>query len=332
MRFVINAFVILSISYLAIATQAQENPAKPSEAPASEPVVVAADENSTEKTVKENRPNRAAEKKSEKSAPKGKSSSGDKATPKSEPQAPPARKPLTNFGSLTHPQIPGQPWRIHDLKRRRPNAIAPGVIDSMPPADARVLFDGTNLDEWYQLGGEEELYEAQWKIQDGYFEIVPRTGSILTLDSFESCQLHIEWFIPEGTQGAGQGRGNSGIKLMERYEVQILDSYKSRTYADGQAASIYGQYPPLVNATRPQGEWQTYEIVFEAPRYEEGKMVRPPYITLFHNGVLVHNHRELAGPTGLRGSPKDFVPPAAPIMLQDHGNRIRFRNIWIRDL
>jgi hypothetical protein len=239
---------------------------------------------------------------------------------------------IDKIGSNTNPMIPGLPWRIHDIKRPRPKAVTPGSTDAAPPADARILFDGKDLSEWYHPGIDDEAFQPLWKIRDGYFEVEPRTGSLLTVDSFASCQLHIEWMIPEGTVGTSQGRGNSGIKFMERYEIQILDSFKNRTYADGQAGSIYGQFPPLVNANREQGQWQSYEIVFEAPKYDTGKLTRPPYFTVFHNGILVQNHIELTGPTGLRGSPRDVVPPAAPIMLQDHGNRIRFRNIWIRDL
>jgi hypothetical protein len=244
------------------------------------------------------------------------------------------KKPLPKIGSVATPQIPGQPWRIHDIKRPRPKMVKPGVVDSAPPADARILFDGKDLGEWYHPGNAEEdvAYEPRWKVVDGYFEIEPHTGSILTVDSFASCQFHIEWMIPEGTTGTSQGRGNSGIKFMERYEVQILDSHNNRTYADGQAAAIYGQYPPMVNATREQGQWQSYDIIFEAPSYAEGKQVQPPVVTVLHNGILVHHRRQLTGPTGLRGASNEVVPPAAPIMLQDHNNRIRFRNIWIRDL
>lgn len=278
--------------------------------------------------------------KSEKSVPESPNGSEDpkkkkrnaKPAPKPAKPEPPVKKSLPNVGALKHPQIPGQPWRIHDIKRPRPKAVAPGVVDSAPPADAVVLFDGENLGQWYHIGPEEELYEAQWKVQDGYFEVEPRTGTLVSLDSFGSCQLHIEWMVPKGTSGTSQGRGNSGIKFMERYEVQVLDSFNNRTYADGQAASLYGQYPPMVNAMRPQGEWQTYDIVFEAPTYDAGKLKRPPFATVFHNGILVQNHRELVGPTGLRGGASEEVPPAAPISLQDHGNRIRFRNIWVREL
>ena len=290
---------------------------------------------------KEKKPNKPSEnKKADKPESDSSETSSEAKEKKEQPKAiskpskpePPEKKPLPNIGSLKNPQIPGQTWRIHDLKRPRPKAVAPGVVDNAPPADAIVLFDGENLDQWYHIGSEDETYEAQWKVQDGYFEVEPRTGSLLSIESFGSCQLHIEWMIPKGITGASQGRGNSGIKLMERYEIQVLDSFKNITYADGQAGSIYGQFPPLVNAVRQQGEWQTYEIIFEAPIYEAGKMKRPPIATVFLNGILVQNHRELAGPTGLRGSAQEEVPPAAPIMLQDHGNRIRFRNIWIREL
>lgn len=242
----------------------------------------------------------------------------------------PSRQRLPHIGSMKSENIPGQPWRIHDALRPRPVVVTPGASDSQPPSDAIVLFDGTDLSNWCHRGPEDELYEAEWKIVDGCLEVAPRTGNLYTIDSFGSCQLHIEWFIPEGTTGTSQGRGNSGIKIMERFEIQVLDSYRNRTYADGQAGSIYGQYPPLVNAVRRPGEWQTYEIFFEAPIFEDDKLKRPATVTLLHNGVLVQLHRELAGPTGARLPKYTTLQPAAPIMLQDHGNKVRYRNIWIR--
>ncbi len=359
-RSALRAFAI--VPFLGLAVVAQEENTKPVEASAKQDVKVEAEptakrdvtsdkkaeaapkakqevktEKPSQKPADEPKDNReASSKNSDKPGAGAPTDSGESKEKKRESKPakpePPVKKPLPNIGSLTHPKIPGQPWRIHDLKRPRPKAVAPGVVDSAPPADAIVLFNGESLDQWYHVGSEEEIYEAQWKVQDGYFEVEPKTGSLMTLDSFGSCQLHVEWMIPKGIEGTSQGRGNSGIKLMERYEVQILDSYNNRTYADGQAASIYGQYPPLVNAVRPQGEWQTYDIIFEAPLYEEGKKVRPPVATVLHNGILVQHHRELVGPTGLRGSASEEVPPAAPISLQDHGNRIRFRNIWVREL
>ena len=324
-----------TVSLLAFNANAQDEPAKPAtEASGSKdapsPTKTAEEPKTEKKQDSNNRANnKKADKPNQETDPAAKK---EKTQQKPVKPPPPEKKPITHIGSLKNPPIPGQPWRIHDIRRPHPKVVTPGVIDTMPPADAMVLFNGENLNEWYHLGGEDEIYEAQWKVHDGYFEVEPRTGSMNTFESFGSCQLHIEWFIPEGTTGTSQGRGNSGIKLMERYEVQILDSYKSRTYADGQAGSIYGQYPPLVNAVRQQGEWQTYDIIFEAPIYEAGKMKQPPFITLTHNGILVHHHRELTGPTGLRSGAQEVVPPSAPLSLQDHGNRIRFRNIWIRPL
>lgn len=255
----------------------------------------------------------------------------EKAVEPAKPEKP-ARKRIGHMGSLSSQKIPGQPWRIHDALRPRPALVTPGKSDSLPPSDAIVLFDGTDLSNWCHRGGENELFEAEWNIVDGCLEVEPRSGSLYTMESFASCQLHIEWMIPEGTAGVGQGRGNSGIKLMERFEVQVLESFGTKTYADGQAGAIYGQYPPLVNAVRKPGQWQTYDIFFKAPEFESEKLVRPASMTVVHNGVLVQLHRELPGPTGARLPEYTPLQPAAPIMLQDHGNRIRFRNIWIRSL
>jgi hypothetical protein len=243
------------------------------------------------------------------------------------------KKKLPSLGSTRNAKIPGQPWSIHDSRRPRPRPVLPGSTDSLPPQDAIVLFDGTDLSQWCHRGTDDELFEPMWRVENGYFEIEPHTGSIFTIDSFGSCQLHLEWHIPVRTQGNGQGRGNSGVKLMERYEVQILDSFKQRTYADGQAGAIYGQMPPQVNASRPQGQWQTYDIFFEAPVFEQGELIRRPHVTVIHNGILIHHHQEILGATGLNPGNRDAaVLPAAPIMLQDHSNPIRFRNIWIREL
>lgn len=244
---------------------------------------------------------------------------------------------LPNIGSSKSPMLPGQPWRVHDIFRPRPRPVqAPaGPVTTPPPGDAVVLFDGTNLGHWAHHDREDlaTLYEAQWKVQDGYFEVTRGNGDLYTIENFGDVQLHVEWQVPEDVKGASQGRGNSGIKFLGLYEVQILDSYNNLTYADGQAASIYGQYPPAVNASRPPGEWQTYDIIFEMPKFEGDKLVTPGYLTVLHNGVLVHHRRELAGVTGMR-SPGKYAthPPAGPIMLQDHGNPIRFRNIWARNL
>lgn len=260
-----------------------------------------------------------------------------------EPPSPPVRSvparrtakekiPIHHLGATDSPPLPGQPWKIHDRYRPRPKAVQPGETPDAPPSDATILFDGQGLDAWCHHGEEDLWYVPMWLVEDDQLVVEPHTGSLYTIDSFGSCQLHLEWMIPEGTKGNSQGRGNSGIKFMELYEVQILDSFSNRTYADGQAGAIYGQYPPLVNAVKPQGQWQVYDIFFEAPKFEEEKLVRPAYLTVMLNGVLVQNHRQLAGPTGARAPVYRAGTPAAPIMLQDHGNRIRFRNIWVREL
>jgi hypothetical protein len=204
-----------------------------------------------------------------------------------------------------------------------PKVIDPGPVGG-PPSDALVLFDGKDLSKW--VGGE------KWEIKDGY--AVARETGITTKDGFGDCQLHVEWATPAEVSGEGQGRGNSGVYLMERYEVQILDSYDNKTYFDGQAASIYKQHPPMVNACRKPGEWQAYDIIFTAPRFDEtGKLARPAYVTILQNGVVVQNHFELLGGTFYERPPAyEAHATKAPIHLQFHGNPIRFRNIWIREI
>jgi hypothetical protein len=204
-----------------------------------------------------------------------------------------------------------------------PRVVDPGTAGG-PPSDAIVLFDGKDLSQWE--GGD------KWEIKDGY--AVAREAGITTRDGFGDCQLHLEWATPSEVTGEGQGRGNSGVYLMERYEVQILDSYENKTYFDGQAGSIYKQHPPLVNACRKPGEWQNYDILFSAPRFDdEGKVVRAAFITLLHNGLVVQNHFELLGATAYDHPPAYEAHPAkAPIHLQFHGNPVRFRNIWVREL
>lgn len=251
-------------------------------------------------------------------------------------QAPePAR--LTGLGSVDGPALPGQPWRVHDLFRPQPPVVTPADVDLSvpPPSDAVVLFDGTDLALWGHRDPEEPglFIEPQWTVENGYFQASRGNGDLYTLDSFGSLQLHLEWASPAEPQGRSQARGNSGVKFLGLYEVQILDSYKNRTYADGHAGAIYGQYPPVVNASRPPGRWQSYDIIFEIPQFEGDELVRPGYLTVLHNGVLVQHRRELAGVTGMK-SPGKYSPhpPAGPIMLQDHGNPVRFRNIWVRSL
>jgi hypothetical protein len=171
-------------------------------------------------------------------------------------------------------------------------------------------------------------------VRDGYMEAVKGSGSVRTAQGFGDCQLHVEWAAPTPAVGSDQDRGNSGVFLMDTYEVQILDSYENKTYADGSAAAIYGQFPPLVNACRRPGEWQTYDIVFHRPRFDgSGALVSPARMTVFHNGILVHDNDELTGPTAWKARPPYKAhADRLPISLQDHSHPVRFRNIWIRDL
>lgn len=204
-----------------------------------------------------------------------------------------------------------------------PKVIDPGPIGG-PPSDAVVLFDGKDLSKWEN--------GDKWEIKDGY--AITRQTDIKTKDEFGDCQLHVEWATPEKVEGEGQGRGNSGIYLMDLYEVQVLDSYNNKTYFDGQAGSIYKQTPPMVNACRKPGEWQSYDILFTAPRFDgEGKLLKPGHVTVLHNGVVVQNHFELLGGT-YYDQPPVYTPhgPKGKIRLQFHGNDTRFRNIWIREM
>ena len=226
-------------------------------------------------------------------------------------------------------------WEIHDLERPKPEVVDPGTIGTAdqpgdPPADAIVLFDGTSLDAWQTPEGE----PAPWKVAEGYFEVVPGEGGIQTRQGFGDVQLHIEWAAPNPPVGEGQDRGNSGVFLMGQYEVQVLNSYENETYADGQAAAVYGQYPPLVNATRAPGEWNTYDIIFHRPRFDEaGTVTDSATVTVIHNGVLVQDHEVLTGPSGHHSRPPYAAhADALPIFLQDHDHPVRFRNVWVREL
>lgn len=224
------------------------------------------------------------------------------------------------------PMLPDGKWRVHDSKRPRPTVVTPGE-NAAAPSDATILFDGKDLSKWAGNGG-----DAKWKIENGVM-VVNGTGDIHTREEFGDCQLHIEWATPEKVEGDSQGRGNSGVFLMGRYEIQVLDSYQNETYADGQAAAMYGQIPPLVNACRKPGEWQVYDIIFKAPRFENSKLTTPAIVTVLHNGIVVHHGDAFIGGTAHRAvgqySPH---PPKASLQLQDHGNPMRFRNIWIRNL
>lgn len=221
-------------------------------------------------------------------------------------------------------------WPIHSELRPRPPIVVSGETDNAPPSDAIVLFDGKNVSEWKSC---KEGGEVKWKIKDGYMEVVPETGDVQTRQAFASCQLHVEWRTPDVVEENGQKRGNSGIFLMGKYEVQILDSYENNSYADGQAGAIYGQSPPLVNACKKPGLWQTYDIIFHAPVFDGANVIKPATITVFQNGVLVQNHWEIKGTT-FHKTLASYEPHLAqmPLRLQDHGNPMRFRNIWIRPL
>lgn len=210
-----------------------------------------------------------------------------------------------------------------------PRKVTPGK-NGAPPSDAVVLFDGTNLNEWKSKG---DGSAAAWKVENGYMEVTRGKGDIMTHKKFGDIQLHIEWSAPTEIVGEGQGRGNSGVFLQEKYEVQVLDSYESRTYSNGQAASLYKQSIPLVNATVAPGEWNVYDIIYRAPRFnEDGIKVSDGTVTVIHNGIVVQNNVALRGTTEYIGLPKNPAHGDGSIVLQDHGNPVRFRNIWIREL
>jgi hypothetical protein len=232
------------------------------------------------------------------------------------------------FGYTDTPVLPGQRWRVHDLERPQPAEVtpAPPEAPARPPSDAVVLFDGTDLSKWAGAKGG----KAGWKVENGYAE-VNGTGDIRTVDAFGDCQLHIEWATPDPPQGDPYNRGNSGVFFFGKYELQIFESYKAGIYADGQAAAIYGQHPPRVNASRKPGAWQAFDVLFTAPRFKDGKLDAPAYMTVLHNGVLVHHHAAVLGATAHRSLPK-YAPhdPKGPIVLQDHKSPVRYRNIWVR--
>lgn len=217
-------------------------------------------------------------------------------------------------------------------------SIKPNVVSlskAAIPSDAIVLFDGKNLNQWQKAGAGNK--PAGWKIKGKAVEIVPKTGSIQTKQAFGDCQLHIEWKAPvkEVKDGCkGQKCSNSGIFIMQRYELQVLNSFENETYYNGMAGSIYKQHIPLVNPSLPAGEWQSYDIIFTAPKFNEDKSLKSPaYITVLQNGVLIQNHVEIKGPTVYRGQPAyKYHREKAPLKLQDHSNKVQYRNIWIREL
>ncbi|MBZ4191013.1 3-keto-disaccharide hydrolase [Niabella beijingensis] len=221
--------------------------------------------------------------------------------------------------------------KITEVWNPEPRIVTPGATSADPPSDAVVLFDGSGLSAWERADGSGP---ATWKVGDKALTVVKGAGAIRTKQSFGDCQLHVEWRAPAEVKGDGQGRGNSGIFLMSNYELQVLDSYKNRTYSNGQAGSIYKQLMPLANASRKPGEWQTYDIIFTAPRFNKDSTVKSQgRITVIHNGVLVQNNAAILGATQYIGIPQNiFHKEKEPIILQDHGNPVSFRNIWIREL
>jgi hypothetical protein len=250
-----------------------------------------------------------------------------------------ANDAAADLGYKDTPMLPGLPYHVHDSDRPHPRVVTPSNEPGGAPADAIVLFDGKDLSAWRaaKAGANGGIYPtndpAPWTIGNGYFEAPPGKSDIATVEKFGDIQLHLEWRPPAEVHGNSQNRGNSGIKFQGRYELQVLDSYQNPTYADGQAGAIYGEWPPLVNAVHKPGEWNYYDVVFEAPKMEGETVVKPAYITVFLNGVLLHNRKEIMGITAHRQFPK-YQPQSAEesLVLQNHNGSERFRNIWVRRL
>jgi hypothetical protein len=240
-----------------------------------------------------------------------------------------AEKPSDRPGYADTPFLPNSPWRVHDRNRPQPPLVAPGSAGlssqaATPPSDAVVLFDGKDLSQWN--GGDEK------GIEDGCINIL-KTGELTTKRKFGDCQLHVEWATPAKADGGTMQWGNSGVMLFGLYEVQIIESHDSHIYADGNAGAIYGQYPALVNPARKPGQWQSFDIIFTAPRFDGDKLVRPAYLTVLFNGVLVQDHRPLLGTSAHRTVPAyDVRMSQGPIKLQQHNSAVRFRNIWVRPI
>ncbi len=227
------------------------------------------------------------------------------------------------------PIIKGSKYCVHDPKRPSPRVITPANEIGRPPSDAIILFDGKDLSKWDSIGGD----SAKWRLEENYMEVSPGTGDIQSNIYFRDVQYHLEFACPTEIKGESQGRGNSGVFIMGLYEIQILDGYKNPTYADGITASIYGEYPPLVNACREPGAWQSYDILWSAPQFDGIDLIRPAIVTVIHNGVVVHNNLEVLGPTGHRNVyPYKAHASKGPLRLQDHGDLVRFRNIWARPI
>jgi Domain of Unknown Function (DUF1080) len=238
------------------------------------------------------------------------------------------------IGYKDTPLIPGTSWHVHDSDRPRPRVVAPGATFSHnagAPSDAIVLFDGKDLSKWRNDKGA----DAAWKVENGYMEVVPKAGNIFTREEFGDFQLHFEFATPAVVKGNSQGRGNSGVFLHGIYEVQVLDSYENITYADGQLGGIYGQFPPLANPAKKPGEWSSYDVIFEGPRFDaEGKITRKASVTVIVNGVVLQHKKEYMGSTKHKevADYNNVKKTRGPIGLQDHGDLMRFRNMWLRPL
>ncbi|MBI5775554.1 MAG: DUF1080 domain-containing protein [Verrucomicrobia bacterium] len=244
-----------------------------------------------------------------------------------------AAKP-PSLGYTDTPMLPGDKWHVHDPARPQPAIITPGTASTpdkpgKAPSDAIVLFDGKDVSKWRDA----KQGDAKWIVKDGEMISVKGAGYVYSKQEFSDYQLHLEFAAPTPPEGDSQGRGNSGVFMLGKFELQVLDSYDNKTYPDGQCAAMYGQFPPLVNACRKPGEWQSYDIIFTAAKFEGGEVKSPAHITVLHNGVVVHNHNAYLGGTGHKISPSyKNIPVKGPIGLQDHGNPVRYRNIWVREL
>ncbi|MBK8092991.1 MAG: DUF1080 domain-containing protein [Verrucomicrobiaceae bacterium] len=239
---------------------------------------------------------------------------------------------LAEGGFYGDPPDATHPWAIHDMNRPQPPRVEPGE-NSAPPSDAVILFSGKpeEISKWKSDKPTGE--PTKWEVVDGVLQCVPGSGYIRSVEEFADCQLHIEWSAPSKVEGNSQGRGNSGVFLMGQVEVQVLDNHNNPTYPDGFASSIYGINPPAANPLRAPGQWQSYDIVFRRPIFKDGQQIDPGYITVFVNGVLTQDHTPLEGGGGHKGrsKPRAF-PEKGPLKIQDHGNPVRFRNIWYRPL
>jgi hypothetical protein len=242
------------------------------------------------------------------------------------------KQPATGYTDT--PFLPDGKWRVHDDNRPRPQVVTPGATFSHgapAPSDATILFDGTSLDGWVNTKPGKPV---TWKIIDNFMEVTPKSGTLRTKGEFGDFQLHLEFATPAKVVGASQGRGNSGVIIYGKYEVQLLDSHNNKTYADGQCGAMYGQFPPLRNAAKAPGQWQSYDIIFESARWDGNKLTKKANVTVIHNGVLLHHRNEFIGTVKHKrvADYKAKHEPKGPIVLQDHGNPMRFRNIWIREI